>query len=107
MAVLKKPIQRIPTPTRSRVIVYEQARPALRSIAALQQSTQVHTQVAMDQTDAAFQVTRQDILKIARMRRSVEDTLVEYYQASATILAKQILKLAHETYQEMHVTVQE
>ena len=73
----------------------------------MQQSTQVQTQAAMGQADAAFQAARQAVSETANIRQTVEEALARHYHASATLSTEQVTKLAHETSQEMHVAVQE
>ena len=107
LAIVKKPTRRSPTPTRTRSIVDEQAEAALRSAAALQQTTQVQTQAAMGQADAAFQAARQAVSETATIRQTVEEALARHYHASTTLSTEQVTKLAHETSQEMQMAVQE
>ena len=73
----------------------------------MQQNTQIQTQAAMGQADAAFQAARQAVSETANMRQAVEEALVRHYHASTTLSTEQVTKLAHETSQEMHVAVQE
>ena len=101
--------RRSPTPARTRgsAALSDEASAALQRTERLQQSTQLQTQVASAQADAAMEAARKAVLDTAEVRRTVEAALAAQFQHQTALTADQVDKLAKETSQKWQGAIQE
>ena len=98
--------RRSPTPPRARTRLDAQTEAVLHSATVLQQSTQIQTQAAMGQADAAYQAAKQAISEMASIRRTIEAALTAQFQHQTALTSDQVTQLAKETSSQWQGAVQ-
>ena len=103
---ISKTTTRNVTPPRTRFSRADAAS-ALQQTAEMQRQTHQTAQSAVGQADAALQEARKAAMETEAVKKTVQEALSSYFEASTSLSAQQVSKLTQDTYAEFQAAYKE